>query len=381
MKKDKIIIILSCLFLGFMLGLYGSRLFYFYNLENKKETKATTIVDYIKNDSKSRVYYKNKEKNNYVYFSGLMYRILYADKGSIALITDEPVTLLKYGETSNYNSSDIKKWLEDIFLNNLNKEYLSENKVTLLDRNTYLKIGGKKSFVVKDDFWLKDGLIVTEKGELNKTDDTLKFLNVKPVIKLKNFTINGEGTKENPYLVETKKASNLKEAYVGQYIKYNNMLLRIIDKGNNGLTVVAPKLDEKHIFSEKRNGYNKTYLKDIGYYLNTKFINKLNKKDLLYSNYYIGSYETSYKDTYKENVYAYIGLIKVGDYFIGDLKESYTLTKKDDIIYVVDKNGMLYQDETNKKLNIYPVFDIKNLDISGGNGYKKNPYIVGEKNE
>ena len=377
--KGKIIVLISCLFLSFMLGLYGSRLLYFYKTEHKKSKKATNIIEHIKGDSNNNIYFKRNSKNNYVYFSGLMYRILYVTEDSVVMITDESITSLKYGTSSSYENSDLKKWLEDVYLSNLDEAYLKTKEIKLLDKITYSKIGGKKSFVVSDDFWTKDGLVITDKGKLEKTDNYNDLLRVKPVIELKNFKVIGEGTKEEPYLVEQKEVNSLQNVYVGEYIKYNNMDLRVIEKNEYGIKVLAPKLKEKHIFSPTRNVYNTVYWNDIGYYLNTTYINKLNKNDLIESRFYIGEYTDSYKTTYRENGNAYIGLLKIGDYFVNDVPNSFLLTKNENNVYAVSSDKLIHQVEVDQELNIYPVFTLnKNLNIKSGNGYKKNPYIVGD---
>ena len=144
-------------------------------------------------------------KNNYIYYSGLIYRILYIDKDTLYVITDECVTNLKYGENNRYSDSEVKKWLEEVYLNNPDNPYLKSNEVKLLDKDTYGKIGEKESFVIDKDFWVLDNdeaLVITEDGMLTKTSNYKDFLGVKPVIKLKgtNKYIKGDGAIDNPYI-------------------------------------------------------------------------------------------------------------------------------------------------------------------------------------
>ena len=240
MKFDfrKIFVSISILFLSFMVGFYGSRLVYYYKTENKKDIKDYTLIEYlttgenlIKNnlmeDNNKYYFYKNT-KNNYIYYSGLMYRILYIDKDTLYVITDECITNLKYGENGIYNNSEIKKWLEEVYLNNLDKTYLKNNEVKLLDRETYGKIGEKESFVINKDFWVLDNdeaLVITEDGSLTKTSNYKDLLGVKPVIKLKGNTkyIKGDGSINNPYILDNKIINTTNDLYVGNYLKYKNI--------------------------------------------------------------------------------------------------------------------------------------------------------------
>lgn len=400
MKFDfrKIFVSISVLFLSFMVGFYGSRLLYYYKTENKKDTKDYTLIEYlttgenlIKNnlmeDDNKYYFYKNT-KNNYIYYSGLMYRIIYMDKDTLYVITDECITNLKYGETGTYNNSEVKKWLEEVYLNNLDKTYLKDNEVKLLDRETFAKIGEKESFVVGKDFWVLDNneaLVITEDGMLTKTSNYKDFLGIKPIIKLKGSTkyIKGDGTVNNPYVIDNKTINTTNDLYVGNYIKYKNIDLRVIEKNDNGIKVVTIKpLEKKYIFSNISNLYKTNYKKDIGYYLNNEYIKLLDKNDLVNTKWYIGNYELEYKETLNKSINSYVGLLKIGDYFLTDKTNSYLLTKdinNTNNIYTINEKNALYIQSINEELNIYPSFTLKNnLNIISGNGIKSNPYIIGD---
>lgn len=402
----KIFVLLSVLFMSFMVGFYGSRLVYFYNKEHKKTinkeitlNEKITASDKLLNNKDTMVkdddlyYFYGKNPDNYLYYSGLMYRILYVEDGVIYAITDEVVTNLKFGNTSSFKESNVNEWLNKsidntgIFMNNLDKSnlYLKEDKATLLDKETFIKIGADKSFVVKDDFWILDNdeaLVVTKEGNLTKTTNYGDFLGVKPVIKIKGTTkyITGDGSVDSPYILEKRNVTTLSDLYVGDYLKYKNLDLRVIEKNDISVKVVVTNpLKDKHIFSYSSNLFKTNYsYYDLGYYLNNAFIKNLNKKDLVETNFYIGDYGLDYKNTYKKNIKTYIGLLKIGDYFITSVPNSYLSTHSDQLIYTINKDKMLYADEITNKLNIYPVFNLNNaLNIKGGNGSIKNPYVVG----
>ena len=400
MKFDfrKIFVQISILFLSFMIGFYGSRLVYYYKLENKKDTKEYTMIEYlttgenlIKNnlieDDNKYYFYKNTD-NNYIYYSGLLYRILYIKEDTIYVITDECITNLKYGENEKYSESEVKKWLEEIYINNLDKTYLKDTEITLLDKETFAKIGEKESFVVDKDFWVLDNdnaLVISENGSLTKTSNYSDFLGIKPVIKLNGVTkyIKGDGTLSNPYILDKKTISTTNELYVGNYIKYKDIELRVIEKNDDGIKVVTNKpIEEKYIFSNTSNVYKTNYKNDIGYYLNNEYIKKLDKTDLVDTKWYIGNYKLKYKDTLNESINSYVGLLKIGDYFITEKTNSYLLTpdiNDSNSIYTINDKNALYIQNINQKLNIYPSFTLKNnLNIISGNGLKDNPYIIGD---
>ena len=389
-KIDKIIVFASALFLSFMLGFYSSRMIYFYKNEHNKTKKSNTFIEYIKEENirknnllieKNKYYYKSSSENNYIYFSGLMYRVLYVTKDSVVIISDENVTKLKYGTSSSYNKSDIKKWLDNEYIKNLNTSYLKNNDVSLMDKDLFTKIGGKKSYVISDDFWGESGLVITQKG-LSKSTSYSEFLGVRPIITLKNFSyIKGNGTKNNPYIVEDKTVNILSDLYVGEYIKYNNKKYRVIEKNNKGVKVLSQKINRDHIFSYYQNDYNLKYYGDLAYYLNSFYIKELDKNDLVESNWYTGEYDSNYKNTLKQYSKTYIGILKVGDYFVDSVSNSFLLTKSLDKIYSIDENKSLFIAEVTSKLDVYPSFVLRNnLEITSGTGTSDNPYVVGDSN-
>lgn len=376
-KIDKIFIMISALFLSFMVGFYGSRLIYFYKNESKSQKKADYIVEYLKiNKEKNNLveydnnyYFRLKAKNNYLLFNGITYRILYVNN-KVYAITDDNVTKLRYGS----ESSDIDTWLNEVFLKSINKNYVSN--VSLLDKKTYSLVGGEKSYLKGSEFWLKDGIIVTKTGKLAKTTSYQDFLGVRPVIELSNFKyVSGDGTSNNPYVVDNRKKETLSDLYVGEYIKYKDLLVRVIENNEVGTKVLSEKVKNVK-YSSTTCEYETS---DIRHFLNTTYIRKLNKNDLVLSNWYTYDYISSYKDVFNEKETDYIGLLRIGDFFIDQVPNSFIMTEKDDKIYSIDINKNLKVEEIDSFLDAYPSFVLKNtLKIKSGEGTKKNPYVVGE---
>ena len=71
-------------------------------------------------------YFSGVEVNNYVWFSGQVWRII-DTKDGIKMITESPVTSIKYGESSDWKTSYVREWLNDLD----DKKYDDLNKTSL----------------------------------------------------------------------------------------------------------------------------------------------------------------------------------------------------------------------------------------------------------
>ena len=94
--------------------------------------KANQWAINIANSGKYR--YKGDVDDNYLYYSGLMYRIIEVDKdNNVRAISEESVTLMYPGFDKGYNDSYINKWL-----NLSDKEYSGIFEKTLYNTDKYL---------------------------------------------------------------------------------------------------------------------------------------------------------------------------------------------------------------------------------------------------
>lgn len=376
----------SIIFLTFMVLFYGFRLVHYYRKEHKKDSKNYTLIEYLINDEnltknkyqkeKDRYYFTTND-NNYLYYSGLMYKIAYIDSNYIYAISDEAVTSLKYGLKEDYDESNIKKWIDNVYKNNLDKANLID--ATLINQEDYNKI--KDNLDNYNDFWIRDGYVATKKKEILKATNFSDFIDVRPFIVLKDSKyITGDGSKNNPYLLKNDSVSKLDELYVGDYLIYKDLTLRIIEKNESGVKVLSVEpLDRVRVFSLNSNKYSKQNTTDLGYYLNNNYIDNLNKKDLIKTKFYIGTYDIDYEETENESVNMYVGILKIGDYFISNYDSMHLLTPSNDEIYTINENNELQVQSILTRLNVHPVFTLdKNLSIISGNGRENNPYKVGE---
>ena len=411
---SNLFIIFSIVFLSFLFVFYSSRLIKFYKQEHPNLTEENrTLSEVLKQEITTEgdgLYYQNKEhifkgypKNNYIIYSGYLFRIVKINEdGSIKLITENPINNLKL--SGNYKTSDIRKFLNDdgleltgIFYDNLLQPelYLKSSffclqnsidesncieqindKVGLLSYKEYLDALGNNSYLNNNNYyWLMNGndknYYIFKEGGVSS--DKLGYYGIRPVINLKENTkiISGNGTIDDPYKIDNTSMT------IGKYIKYSDLLWKIIDIDENSYKLALASLMEEVPFSKNSNQYNLNDKTSIAYYLNHDFYDKLDKTNLIEGNFYIGSYSDNYSTIYKEEVKAYVGLMSVTDNFINDFSNYYLLTPATaDMVYAVLENGRLSIKSIEERLNVRPVIYInKNINVTG-TGSIDDPLIL-----
>ena len=123
LKFDNIFIAVSILFLGTLFIIYSTRFIHYYRIEHKK-LKAADVITFseylIDNDTNlkkegNKYIYTGNDVNNYVTYSGLTFRIVSIEDGSIKLVTDETITSLVMDyDDSDYQDTYTNIWLNDI---------------------------------------------------------------------------------------------------------------------------------------------------------------------------------------------------------------------------------------------------------------------------
>ena len=126
LKIKNILILINILFLLGCCIFYGSRMIHYYRIENPKIEDVKTLVElvtlgknltdngdglYHENDM---YYYKGKNVNNYLLYSGRLFRIVSIDKsGYMKLITEELQTSMVWGYNQEFENSYVRNWLND----------------------------------------------------------------------------------------------------------------------------------------------------------------------------------------------------------------------------------------------------------------------------
>lgn len=420
-KKEKIFRFCSVIFLSSLFVFFSFRLVYNY----MKEQKANSLIDngmlstkiinnlkkenYLYNDNKYIL--KNLVENNYVSYSGILWRIVSVDDGKIKLVSDENVTVLPFGK--NYDESNVIKWLNSTFKSNLTQPDLfitefdscvnnvdkieksdcnnSKNYVSLLSMNDYIDAGANNSYLNNNTyFWLSalnesEPWYVFDNGGL-KTDSNNHIYGVRPVIVLNDIEyIYGNGTKSSPYIISNEPVDTLSEIELGSYIDYSGYTWKVVSKDETSVKVVLStplKLNDeeiKKIYSKKYNYYNLNDSTGIAYYLNHTFYNTLkDKKYLKKGDFYIGKFDTyDLEELYNEKVNAYVGLLTVGDIFVTQNIDMYLLSSvtDDNTIPVLNKNNSLFYNFISYESGIKPVIYLDNkAEVKGGMGDENYPF-------
>ena len=427
MKKKKISFqtmfnIVSAVFILTCCIFYGSRFVKLYTENEKKMVVEANFLGKILRERNvdtlkkydEEYYFNGDVNNNYVKYSGLLWRVIKVDENNfVTLISDNSLTSLAFGTEKNYENSYVNKWLSSsdddysgILERNLNNidnylynidvctdsidsvnntdcsSYSNNYFIASLSLKDYINAGASNSFINDGEnfytsFTTSEGMVwyINKDGKLT-TDIGDKFYGVKPVIKFKNTVeiISGNGTKEDPYIVESD------FGLFGSYVNLNDDIWRVIDVNDELIKLMYTDYlkDGEDYISYKYSIYNNTYdvnKKDtLAYYLNNTYLNSLEYNDLIvsrgYSNGYYGKEnDYDYALTLDNKVKAKVGLISIGDVIINiDLKDYFTMTlssKKDNFVYTIQDNNSIQSKYITSLSYIVPVITINKVDFEG----------------
>jgi hypothetical protein len=439
LRKDRVFILISMIFLCTLISIYTYRFIHYYRLENgntkevvnndnyfyQRIISSNKIIDattgLFENDNE--YVFRGNIENNYVLYDNILYRIIKIEKNNnIKLIAEDSLTSLVWGYKSDYKSSYVKSWLNTKFKNNINNEYLvksetcidkiddigdyscndkyNDDEVVLLSMEEYINAGGKNSYLKNNKtFWIVNATSDNEAwsiGELGglsdivNLNDTYKLYGVRPVITITGKTDipNGEGTKENPYIISKITPSILSEASIGSYINFSDNIYKIVDKlDENNIKVALNGYlnnDDGYIYkkyAKVSSVYNVKNNENLAYYLNNTFFKNLKNNDyLVSSDWNLGKYsiDNEYNYIFQDTINTKVGLLNIGDLYINDFGDTFTMTRTnevDDTIYVVNANGSASANFVNIELKIRPAFYLsKSLTITSGEGTIDKPY-------
>jgi hypothetical protein len=443
LKITPVLVTINIFLLLFIIGFYTFRLIKYYKLENgesdsnntnllvDKVLKDESYVDLtkglVKNDDKTSYTYKGDVDNNYLIYSGNLYRILGIDnEKNIRAISENVITMMYSGLEKGYDDSYVNKWLNDTEKSKFTKDLYGfdlltnsfrcedkiddmtkitcenlnmSNKVTILSLYDYYNAGGKSSFLNNGETYYlsttdssNETYFITETGEIAKNQVSTKIHGVRPVITLSSKTelLSGNGSKDNPYVVEKHDINELKDVYVGNYIELDGIKYRVIEKETDSVRVASTEAltkNNKLIETTFDSTSSKINVKTgLGLYLNKNVLNMLNNNEnIVESSWNIGKLaldNLDYTALEDEKVTMKIGMLNISDNFIGDVKNVFTLTRgieSDLIINVIKENGTVFGDNITSKYNIRIAFNLKNdLKIKNGTGTLNNPFVLGE---
>ena len=423
---EKKFIFFNILTIFIICSIYSYKLIHYYRLEHKQSFLTTNnLYETLKNKPitynnsglykiDNNYYYKGKVTDNYLYYSARLWRIISFNDNGIKLITEDTQTSMVWSTENNYKNSYIYNWLNitdkehsGIFLNSLNnyKNYLIKHSwctdivtkdnqtcndtlndyVGLISIEEYLKAGGIESYLNNNNyFWTINASennvwYIFDKGGINdETNDDTGYhsYGVRPSIVLDINTplYKGDGTKDNPYIIENDNSVILNHKSIGSYIKYNDNLFRIIEKNNDYI-----KLTLAYHLEDSKVNYN-----NINQYLNNVLLNKLEKNNLVKCPFYGGNYSKDnnydYKEIYNKKEYSYIGLPSVTELFITDDSDIWLNNyNNNSLIYTTNSLGRLFLDNKDNLHYLKPSICIKsNITITSGSGTSTDPYLLEE---
>jgi hypothetical protein len=450
LKITPVLVTLNILVLLLIAGFYTTRLIKYYLKENghKNSEEAVLLVDAIKKkqsfldetkglvlDEEAGIYrYKGEVDDNYVLYSGMIYRIISVDKENrIKLVSENNVTLMYPGFKNGYKDSYVNKWLNSsdakysgIYENALvNSDVLLEEtkfcedtiddvtnitceketddyKITMLSLYDYKLAGGKSSYLNNGEMFYFGSLdkdnnsyYVTSEGELALNQKESKAITIKPVITLTGDSelLSGKGTLKDPYVIEKHDVTILGEAYVNNIISINDKKYKIVEILDDKVKVASVDvlMDKDDKLSIAFGGSNSAYSSSntVGKYLNNTFLNSLDiKNSVVNGDYYITTLTLAnldYASLRGNKVTTKVAMLTMGDMFVNEGVNVFTTLRgmeASNMINIINENGNFFADTISSKYNVRPAFYLKyDLNIKSGSGTLDDPYKLGDNNE
>lgn len=438
-KKELIFNILSIIAV-ICIGIYfGARSFYYYSKQNTKiEKESATLAAVVlaktsvtKDDNglhqdKEGYYFKGKVGNNYVKFANRVFRIVRINNdNSIKLVSEDNASSFMWGDDPSYNKSNLHEWLtktkndySGVYYDTIpnpkkflvktkyTEDKLQEEKVASSDKkysdyitsltlDDYIMASGKNSYLNNNKyFWIighdndNMNLYIDEDGSI-ESGTNYESYGIKAVITLKkNIKIEkGDGTVENPYIIDQGKDTN----YVDQYIKLKDDIWKIYQDKDNVLKLslngyIKGKNGEYlSIYSKTTSEFDPLNRYNIAYYLNKTYYSNLPYNNIiLESTFATGeiSNETglSYANIYKDTVKNKVGLLNIFDYNTNNYLDNYyyinTTSTVGSMAYVYNNLGLLSEEKVTEPKHVVPTISISKDQVKGGDGTLENPYVV-----
>jgi len=429
LKKGLFQTIFCLLSFSFIVGcciFYGSRLIKYYKIYNPKTESGETVMlisNAIAQESpivlegeglyrENGVYvYKGAEVNNYVKYSNMIWRVVRTNgDGSIEIILDDYINILAWDfEGNEYVKSDLHKYLNDIFVEQINTDLLvntsictdkmpsidkyscnnrnTEYFVKLLPANDFLNsVIDEKTYIADEEelVWLgttaNDEKAWLANGSSISTSEDNNTYFVKPVVTLKNSTqlVSGNGSKEEPFVVEKES----KEIAIGSYITLGEDTWVVTSREENQIKLVYSDLYNDGLttyrFDTEKLDFNPERANSLANLLNTDFYDSLTYKDMLLDfDVYTATYTGSYKNTYEEKVTVKVGIPSAVDLKFNNEADGYYLSSKsprENRIYYYKKD--LISSKPGMSRPYRPTIMIEVTKVSGGNGSIDNPFKV-----
>ncbi|MDD6264059.1 MAG: DUF5011 domain-containing protein [bacterium] len=407
------------------------------SFKNKTEKVRTVKVvqeleHTIKKDTNNTGVYTGEVENNYIRFSGNLFRIVSVENGNVKIVAAEDV--------SNVNYSGLDQWLEYYYdhLADSSKEYIVKTKycndkvtdtttkkcssytkekdvyiLSVEDVNNSVDTNSGESYLYSSTIvWLANTKTDKESwatrsvffGTSDKYSSFSKNYNlgIRPVITIKgsNLITLGTGTENDPYQIDDMKTGkpdeNLNTRYSGEYIEYSNMLWRIVEVEKSGAIKVisnsnVPIAGEKRISYDSsitNRIYNPNQKGNVGYAINQKVADTIDEKYFDKTEIEVPIYKTTSK--YKKETTTKKYKVK---FHAPDMYDLYTAqnnsllsgywllnsSQSQDVVYMISPIGAVYNtgvpDSNTAGIRVIGYLN-KNCKIVSGKGTEERPYKI-----
>lgn len=373
----------------------------------------------------NKQYISGRNANNYVWYSGHLWRIVYYDEEVVKMVSTDIATVMPKGnEDINYTNSLVDKWLNEVYLKTL-KDYdtylidstwdvsqtaassfypngseVITSKIGLLNSYETVRMSGGLASQYK---WLLsnyvDSKIRTSKsgGSGSVSQETYnkdKYYAIRPAITMKAdvYVIAGNGSRNLPYVLEGNSANIarntlLNTRYSGEYLKINNNLYRIVEIDNELTKVIKVEALNERQYADDNDKHNYSYSLIYEYLKNDWYVNDLGSdKKLIYAN---GSWCGRQVSTNLEllsscegdTITAPVGLPSLGDVLTANNDDTtdnfWTIDYAGEGIMNVISVDTKTTESVLETAQIKPVMYLKsNVIITSGNGTHDNPFVL-----
>jgi len=275
-----------------------------------KNTLGDHLTEPTENDKTRYVFGTEDNMKNYIWYSGMLWRIVGINEdNSIKIVTDDSLTMLALTLNNkpfnDFNSSLIAMWLDEVFyetldnperfiidslwdytnysslptVKNPNPERVITRKVGILDIYEFAKSGGTLSENTTNtylnngqDWWVMTPSNLNgngvwrafSNGKTTSGNGTYGSFGIRPSVVLKSdLMVSGTGTKNDPYTIAGDKiiafpGELLNNRLRGEYILFDNVLYRIVEVTDEGLTKVT-LADYRNLNGINKNSINTAY--------------------------------------------------------------------------------------------------------------------------
>ena len=184
----------------------------------------------------------------------------------------------------------------------------------------------------------------------------------------------GNGTKDNPYVINQGDKTN----YVDSYVRVGHDTWKVFYQKDGFVKLAYPDYvaeGENIYYSNTTSEFNPNKRYNIGYFLNNTLYNRLN-----YNSHFLDL--TTYTGEISSDTSLYYGSIyNYSDYHNLGLDDYYlvnTTSTVGSMVYIYHNYGLLEEANVTDYKNIIPVICINEASINRGNGdgTLENPYIV-----